>query len=175
MNYIQLKKDVITPSLFRHFIRRQQVTQCLRKRGNRWIPVDAPFVDDWSEQEYQYLVCCLHHTLDAGGLVLGAFEGTALKGFASVEGTLKGPEQEYLDLTSLHVSQDRRGRGVGKTLFSLAAQWAKQHGAQKLYISSHSAVETQAFYQRMGCIDAAAPDPEHVQAEPYDRQLEYQL
>ncbi len=50
--------------------------------------------------------------------------------------------------------------------------WAKKKGGKKLYISAHSAVETQAFYQMMGCVDAEEYDPHHVEAEPFDRQLE---
>lgn len=86
-----------------------------------------------------------------------------------------GTGREYLDLTSIHVSEDMRGCGIGKELFRHAAEWAVEHGAKKLYISSHSAVETQAFYAAMGCVDALELNEEHVNAEPCDRQLEYIL
>ncbi len=41
-----------------------------------------------------------------------------------------------------------------------------------LYISAHSAVETQAFYKKMGCTEAQQYRQEHVEQEPYDCQLE---
>jgi len=36
-------------------------------------------------------------------------------------------------------------------------------------------VETQAFYRAMGCREAEEPNLEHVEKEPFDCQLEYQL
>ena len=36
--------------------------------------------------------------------------------------------------------------------FANIKEWAKQKGAKKLYISAHSAVESQAFYKSMGCV-----------------------
>lgn len=65
-----------------------------------------------------------------------------------------------------------RNRGIGSKLFMIAKGWALAHGAKKLYISAHSAVETQAFYRRMGCVEAAFYNKTHVDAEPYDCQLE---
>lgn len=100
------------------------------------------------------------------------FVGGKLKGFASVEGAPLGKDGVYRDLTSIHVSEEFRGRGWGRKLFDCAKGWAKAHGAEKLYISSHSAVESQAFYRAMGCTDALERIQEHVQKEPLDRQLE---
>ncbi|MDO5551833.1 MAG: GNAT family N-acetyltransferase, partial [Lachnospiraceae bacterium] len=94
------------------------------------------------------------------------------KGFVSVESDLFGGTQRYLDLSSIHVSEDMRGRGIGKALFLAAKDWAKEHGARKLYISSHSAVESQAFYKAMGCVEAEVYHQGHVEREPYDCQLE---
>lgn len=86
-----------------------------------------------------------------------------------------GAKEKYLDLTSLHVSEDMRGKGIGKILFLEAGAWAKEHGAKKLYISAHSAVETQAFYKAMGCVEAQEYHQQHVEAEPFDCQLEFSL
>ena len=41
--------------------------------------------------------------------------------------------------------------------------------------SAHSAIETQRFYRSLGCVDAAQPLQKHVEAEPFDCQLEYDL
>lgn len=101
-----------------------------------------------------------------------AFSEGILKGFVSVESELFGGEQKYLDLTSIHVSEDMRGQGIGKCLFTAAKEWARKNGAKKLYISAHSAVESQAFYQAMGCVEAEVYNQKHVEAEPYDCQLE---
>ena len=55
------------------------------------------------------------------------------------------------------------------------SEWAKQKGAKKLYISAHSAVESQAFYKSMGCVEAEVYNKKHVEDEPYDCQLECDL
>lgn len=78
-----------------------------------------------------------------------------------------------MDLSSIHVSSDARRMGIGKRLFLGAVQWARKNGAEKLYISAHSAVESQAFYRSLGCVDALWRCEAHVAQEPYDCQLEY--
>ena len=65
--------------------------------------------------------------------------------------------------------------GMGRALFEEAKRFARSRGAKKLYISAHSAVESQAFYAAMGCVDACMIQEEHAQREPYDRQMECML
>jgi len=60
-------------------------------------------------------------------------------------------------------------------LFNSCTEKASRLGARKLYISAHSAVETQSFYTRVGCIDAKWLYKDQVELEPYDCQLEYVL
>ncbi len=173
--YRNLRKEEITRELFRQFIRRQAVGKCWRRVNGEWVIKEDPFVDDWSEADYEELVACLKNTLAAGGFVYAAFCDRALKGFVSVEAAPFGGEQGYLDLSSIHVSWDMRGRGVGRALFAAAKEWARDHGGRKLYISAHSAVESQAFYKAMGCVEAQVYHPGHVEAEPCDCQLECAL
>lgn len=172
MVYRQLESSQIDRTLFQHFIRRQVVTKCWRKVENEWVIQDDPFVDDWDEQDYQELIFSLQNTTAQGGVVFGAFENGVLKGFAAVESKLFGKNQEYLDLSFINVSQDMRKCGIGKMLFGLAKAWAKTHGGEKLYISGHSAVESQAFYKAMGCVEALEYNLAHVEKEPFDCQLE---
>ena len=173
--YRQLGEKELCRELFSGFIRYQNVTKCRRKENGSWIVKEDPFVDDWTEADYQFLVNCLVNTIKTGGFVYAAFCDNVLKGFVSVESALFGGENKYLDLSSIHVSEDMRGKGIGRLLFAAAAEWAKQNGAGKLYISAHSAVETQAFYKAMGCVEAQEYNKEHVEREPYDCQLEYIL
>ena len=175
ISYRTISKDELCRELFRHFKRRQVVTKCWRRENGKWVIREDPFIDDWSEEDYQTLVSCLKNTIATGGFVYAAFEEGHLKGFVSVESTLFGGEQNYLDLTSIHVSEDMRSKGIGRALFLAAKEWAKNHGAKKLYISAHSAVETQAFYAKMGCVEAEAYHQPHVDAEPFDCQLECAL
>lgn len=175
IRYRQLDGDEICRELFSAFIRHQNVTKCWRKEKGEWLIKDVPFVDDWSEEDYQTLIVCLKNTYVTGGFVYGAFYDGVLKGFVSVESELFGGEHRYLDLSSIHVSEDMRGKGIGKELFLAAAKWAKSKGAAKLYISAHSAVESQAFYKAMGCVEAQMHHQKHVEAEPFDCQLEFVL
>lgn len=173
--YRSLQAGELTRPLFHGFIRRQEVHDCWRRAGEGWVIRPDPFIDDWSEADYQVLLRCLRDTVQAGGLVYGGFVDGVLKGFVAVTPQLFGGGHRYMDLAAIHVSADCRGMGMGRALFQTAAQWAREREAGKLYISAHSAVESQAFYAKMGCVDAQLPDPHHVAAEPFDRQLELPL
>ncbi|WP_460287213.1 GNAT family N-acetyltransferase [Clostridium sp. CTA-7] len=172
MKYIKINTEIINRELFSHFQRHQKVTKCWRKIDGKWCIKEIAFIDDWTEEEYAELFITLKNTVTTGGLVLGAFFNKDLKGFVSIEPNLFGKNKEYLDLSNIHVSEDMRGKGIGKELFQRAKIWAKEHGAQKLYISGHSAVESQAFYRAMGCVEAQEYNKEHVAKEPCDCQLE---
>lgn len=175
VEYRPLREEDICRGLFAAFRRRQVVTRCWRRIGGQWVIRDDPFIDDWGEADYAVLVDCLRRTCRLGGLVLGAFLAGALKGFVSVEAAPLGTRGQYRDMTSLHVSEDCRGQGIGRELMLRACHWARAQGGQKLYISAHSAVESQAFYRAMGCVEAQEPLSTHVQAEPFDCQMERPL
>ena len=175
MVYRILSEEEITRPLFSAFNRRRVVGDCLRRENGEWVVRPDPFIDDWSEADYEELIRCLKHTCRAGGLVRGAWVRGQLKGFVSVEAEPLGSRGQYLDLSSLHVSLDARRLGIGRALFAAAAQWAFEKGAEKLYISAHSAVESQAFYRSMGCVEAEEYNPEHVRKEPFDCQMECAL
>lgn len=170
--YRDLTADELCRELFGGFIRRQTVTKCWRRDHGKWVIRDDPFVDDWSEEDYRTLLACLRNTITTGGLVRAAFVDGVLKGFVSVEPDFWGSKKEYLDLSSIHVSADLRGTGIGTALFLAAKEWARARGGKKLYISAHSAVESQAFYKKMGCVEAQEYNQLHVDAEPFDCQLE---
>ena len=170
-----LTVEEIDRKLFCTFIRRQEVNLCWRREGDGWVVRPDPFIDDWSEAEYAELIDCLKNTVLTGGGVWGAFSDGALKGFASVEGGIFGETGRYMDLSCIHVSQDMRHSGIGRRLFDEAKRFARSRGAQKLYISAHSAIESQAFYAAMGCVDAQEIQRAHAEKEPFDRQLECEL
>lgn len=175
IEYRRLGQTEINRELFDGFVRTQPVTQCWRKEQGEWLIKDIAFVDDWGEPEYETLVSCLRNTAATGGLVTGAFLQTRLVGFAAVEREPIGSRGQYLDLSSIHVSQDMRGYGIGKRLFHIAAGFAREKGAAKLYISAHSSVESQAFYRAMNCKEAEEYHSGHVEQEPCDCQLECQV
>lgn len=175
IEYRNITLDELNMDLFSDFIRRQVVTKVWRKENGKWLIKEEPFIDDWSPEDFAFGISCIQNTVKTGGLLYGAYSDGKLKGFVSVEAEIFGGEHRYMDLTSIHVSADMRKNGIGRQLFQKAKEWAKSEGAKKLYISSHSAVESQAFYKSMGCSEAAVYNKEHTEKEPFDVQLEYIL
>lgn len=175
MEYIRLTENMITEELFRDFHRHQEVTKCWRKIKGEWVVIDNPFTEDWGEKEYEYLVKCLKNTVRTGGVVFGAFDDKKLVGFASAESSFFGEKYKYLELSSIHVTEECRGSGTGRRLFELISGWAREKGAERLYISAHSSVESQSFYRAVGCREAEEYSRYHTEKEPCDCQLEFVL
>lgn len=167
--------DNIHLDLFSGFNRYQDVKKCWRKVEDNWVLKDVPFIEQWSIDEYKILVSCLQNTISTGGVVIGAYNDDILVGFASVESEFFGSKENYLQLSSIHITYESRNRGIGKELFLLSCEAAKDKGVDKLYISAHSSEETQAFYKSVGCVEAAEYNQRLVDLEPYDCQLEYCL
>lgn len=173
--YLSLTSVELSPTLLDDFPRRQAVHDVIRTVGGVRRVVAAPFLDDWSAAERRALACRLHDVVAAGGFFAGAYRARQLVGFAAVDAALCGSRKQYADLLELHVAEDIRRRGIGRILFGLACDFARGLGAEALYLSAHSAVETQRFYAAVGCVDAREPQPAHVEREPYDIQLEARL
>lgn len=175
ISYRKLTAVEINEALFTGFNRYQDVKKCWRKESGQWVLKDIAFTEQWGPEEYKLLVHCLQNTVKTGGTVFGAFQDNLLAGFCSVEGQFFGSRNQYLQLSSIHISYDKRGMGIGKELFTIACNKAKTMGAEKLYISAHSSQETQSFYKALGCIEAIEYNDELVAKEPFDCQLEYGL
>ncbi|WP_195999644.1 GNAT family N-acetyltransferase [Clostridium sp. 1001271B_151109_B4] len=173
--YKKLKEEEINEELFSKFNRYQEVKRCWRKHEDKWRLENIPFIEQWSKEEYRFLVKCLKNTIRTKGIVVGAFNKEILIGFVSIESELFGAHKEYVQLSSIHVSYESRGRSIGKGLFIIAIQEAKLLGAKKLYISAHSSEESQAFYKAMGCVEAEEYNEEIASQEPCDCQLEFIL
>lgn len=164
--YTKLKEFDI--ELFSSFDRYQEVKQCWRKENNKWILKDISFVEQWNIKDYETLIKDLIDTVNTGGMVFGSLYGNTLIGFSSIENELFGSNGQYIQLSSLHVSCEKRGLGIGKKLFYISCNKAKELGAKKLYMSAHSSKETQAFYNRLGCVEAVEYNERLVLKEPYD-------
>lgn len=173
VSYRELEKAEIDISLFAYFNRYQDVSRCWRKENGEWTLKEIAFTEQWGLSEYAYLGECLQNTIKTGGAVFGAFYNNVLVGFASIENQFLGFHKQYLQLSNLHISYENRGMGIGKKLFFLTCERAKELGAQKLYMSAHSSQETQSFYKIMGCVEAMEYNDKLVAEEPYDCQLEY--
>lgn len=136
IQYRAVGRAELTPRLFAAFDRRQEVVNCYRRGADgAWRVRPDPFLDDWSAEDYRFLTECLIRTLERGGAVFGAFVCGALKGFCSVEAPPLGSRGQYRDLSSLHVSRELRGQGMGKKLFTLAAGAAHGRGKAVYFLS----------------------------------------
>ena len=174
-NFKALNFTDLTDSLFKDFNRTQEVKKCWRQENGEWLLKNIAFTEKWDAANYRFLTQCLQNTIKTGGTVYGAFDQEKLVGFASLENLFMGSRKQYLQMSAIHVSCEHRGHGIGKKLFQLICVKARQAGASKLYISAHSAEETQAFYQTLGCVDAEEIQIAPAAGEPCDRQLEYDL
>lgn len=170
-----LTRDDLKIGLFEGFNRHQNVEKCWRKVDNQWVLKEIQFIEDWDKANYLSLLNDFSQTFDSGGIVWGAFIQNSLVGFASLESTFFGPENEYLQLSSIHITSELRGHGIGRKLFDHAAIEAKRRGAVKIYVSAHSSQESIAFYHKLGCVEALYYHAKLVEMEPCDCQLEYIL
>jgi GNAT superfamily N-acetyltransferase len=66
---------------------------------------------------------------------------------------------KQIRFSSLHVKPEHQKKGIGKALFEVTRDWAKSIGATWFeWYASKSAI---AFYERLGFMGDAQPDPEH--------------
>lgn len=176
INIMELDKNDLVPELLEHFNRYQEVTNVWRIIDGKTVLVKNPFVENWdSELKKEIVSEDFTNCISSGGVVYGAFYKNRLIAFASILHDFFGSQKQYLQLMQLHISYEYRHLGIGKRLFSLCACQAKEWGAKKLYISTHSAEETQHFYKAVGCTNAAEINKELAEHEPFDLQLEFSL
>jgi len=117
----------------------------------------------------------LRQQAEEGYYVCGAFHNRRMLGRVCLAPKLFGSAGQYMLLESLHITLEFRGQGIGKRLFALACEKAKERGAQKLYISAYPAHETIQFYLSLGCREAEEIDPTLGHPGSLDRQLEFLL
>ena len=170
----------LTPSNFHRnsldsFIRHQEVKECWRIQNGMWVLIPHPFTEDWDLSELRELASEIEYRLTNGWSGFGAWQNRRLIGFGVLDERPLGSRNQYLDLVHFYVSEPYRGLGVGRRLFSMAAQKAREAGAEKLYISAHSSKESQKAYRRLGCKLAEEIDPVLAAKEPCDVQMEYLL
>lgn len=170
VTYGEITEKNFFPASLDGFDARQQVTQCWRKRNGRWTLCPIAYTDD-SAPDAQTVLSALR----AGNPAWGAWEEGELVGLALLSKERFGSAGQYVALTEFYVSRPCRRRGIGEQLFALACRCARGLGAEKLYISAHSARETIAAYCKYGCVEAEEICWALAKKEPCDVQLEYRL
>jgi len=176
LDFKKLTLEELRPGLLDSFERRQKVVRVWKNLNGKRILVLSPFIDDWDNRHKDKIVMRdFSSCIRGGGVVFCALCCQQIVGFAALMRKPFGSRKQYVDLQLLHVSANCRNMGLGKRLFSLCAVQAAEWGAKKIYISAHSAEETQAFYKRLGCVDAAEPSQFHIDLDAADCQMEYVL
>ena len=117
----------------------------------------------------------LSNCVQRGGWFYGFFDDQRLVAVVLLECKFIGAEKDQLQLKFLHVSRTYRGQGLGRQLFDMAAQKAREKGAKRLYISATPSEQTIHFYQSMGCTVTNELDPDLFALEPEDIHLECQV
>lgn len=121
--------------------------------GKAWREVDGKrklveinYQDsDWPNG-YEYHFNNLKKSILSGGSAIGAFDSNnKLLGFSTINREFFGEKCNYVLLEQLFITLEHRNKGIGKKLFMLSANVAREWNADKIYICAGSAEETIAF------------------------------
>ena len=173
--YRRLDNHNFTVHSLDDFVRHQTVTECWRKTDNDWKLVPNVYEENWSQVQCREIAEDVAHHINLDQTGFGAFDGGRIIGFATVSHRTFGIAARYVQLVCFQISEKYRRQGIGRKLFSMACEEARQQGADRLYISGHSSKESQAAYRALGCSFAEEINEELAAAEPFDVQLEYRL
>ena len=147
------------------FIRRQEVKRVYRRKGNEYVLLDIPYVEDWNLEKKRQVALDIR---SVEYIAYVALDDDAVVGFIGLKKRLNNA---YMVLDLMHVSAAYRGQGIGRELFRLGKEEAKKAGAKALYISACASEETIAFYKAMGAELTNHPIQEIADEEPYDLQM----
>ena len=133
------------------------------------------YEENWPQVQCREIAEDVVHHINLDQTGFGAFDGERIIGFATVSHCIFGVTARYVQLVCFQISEEYRRQGIGRKLFSLVCEEARQLGADKLYISAHSSKESQAAYRALGCTPAEEVNASLAAKEPFDVQLEYRL
>ncbi|WP_270181096.1 GNAT family N-acetyltransferase [Alkalihalobacillus sp. CinArs1] len=171
----QITPSDLYPSMLDTFNRNQETSRVLVNENGSLVEKEDHFKDKWSLTRKREIVQHFRDVTEGGGAVIIANMDTTVVGFAVIESEVFGDRSRYRELSYIHVSSEHRGNGIGRKLFNVVTNVAKQLGAEKLYIGAHPSIETQRFYFSMGCVLAEEMNEDIYNREPLDLQLEYTL
>lgn len=130
----------------------------------RWGEPGAGTVHDYIES--------WKRLLDTEGVLLGAFDGDRLVGFAIYQPCVS---DGLANLAVLHVTRTYRRQGVGCELTNEVVRLARGDGAQRLYVSATPTRATVDFYMKQGFEPLSTPNETLFALEPDDIHLERRL
>lgn len=175
LQIVQLNTNNFNENSLDGFILKQRVTNCWRKINGEYQLLPVCYTEEWNLCERKQMAQKIISAIRCKATAIAAFIDNSVVGFALLSNYLFGNEKKYIDLAEFYVSEPYRRNGIGKLLFDKICLEARRLGARKLYISAHSAEESIAAYKKYGCVLAEEPDIAHIDKEPFDLQLEYDL
>jgi len=177
MENIEIKEltlSDINDNLFDNFNRYQKSTKSWYKINGNWALINEEDITDWDKNQKDYLIKLFFDTIiEKRGYLFGAYKDKKLIGFSVLLNDRFGTKGQYVNLAFLHISLDYRHKGLGKKLFGLCVDKAKENGYGKIYISANNVEESIGFYLKNGCKDAMEINKQLAEEEPTNRQLEY--
>jgi len=134
---------------------------------HRVVDFDVPpwSRDDIGEHSVGDLIDHFRPIVENGANLLGAFDRDEVLGLVIVDGSFE-PPMAWLAL--LHVSRLHRRRGVASVLWTAAEQFAREAGAESMYVSATPSDSAVGFYLSRGCRLASPPHPDLLAEEPED-------
>ena len=172
--YRKIELEELNLDLFRKFERRQNVARQLQKQGDAWVEKPVSLVEEWSREDYEFLLTCLQNTIQEGGVVFGAFEGNAVKGFASISGS-PSATPEPTGISQAFMSQGSFGAGESHPPLPSGRRLGSGHGADRNSTSPPIRPSKPALLPGFGLHRRMELNEEHVKNGPTDRQMEYVL
>lgn len=153
--------------------RRELIERIIYHEGGQLVPREERHdMVGWPPGEPENATPKLRECFARGGWFHGEFDGEQLAAAAVLDSKFLGRGGRQLQLSFLHVGHGHRGRGLGRKLFELAKEQARQRGASHLYVSATPSENTVAFYRSLGCELAQELDPELFEMEPLDIHFE---
>lgn len=175
ITYSKLNRKNFTIESLDTFRRFQEVKESWRKINNEYVLVKDEYIQEWDLNKLRNVAQEILDAIDKNCIVYGAFHEEELIGFISLSNSFFGSNNQYVEVDILQVSYPFRRQGVGRKMFEAVCKEAKAAGVGKLYISAHPSKESQAFYRKIGCIEAVEINKSIADNEPFDIQMEYQL
>ncbi len=168
----KISANTITDDFLSGYVRNQKTTRVLYFSDGVLLEKEDQFTEKWNGQKLIETSRYMKELIKKGGIVYAAYSGKNVIGFACLDFY---QFDEYINLSYLHTDARYRGEGIGKELLLFIALEAMQRGARKLYVSAHPSVETQKFYETMGCVLVKKVNKKLLEVEPNDIQLELEL
>ena len=149
--------------------RKHNVSKVYRYIDGEYKLVECIYIEDWDLNEKRLIA---RRISSDDYITYLALDNDKVVGFI---GLLKKLNGSYMILDMMHVSNEYRGQGIGRSLFEKGIEEARKAQAKALYISACSSEETIAFYKAMGSQLTNNPIKEMVDNEPFDLQMIYLL